>query len=128
MDCWQQRVLDLGVPPTLPAQVVVQQLRACATDARARQPGEPLLGTLWPSHLKGPRRPRWPRMASTRRSSPASPRPRPTGGTAEPSGALSAYHGPFTPVQGRDTRLKKLGQHRRRGGSRECPRPAETVA
>ena len=32
---------------TLPTQVVVQQLRACATDTRARQPGEPLVGTLW---------------------------------------------------------------------------------
>ena len=79
----QQRRIFLALP-TLPAQVVVQEGRACATDTRARQPGESLLGMLWLSHPKGPSGLPPGRWAGMGRSSPASPRPRPTVGTAEP--------------------------------------------
>ena len=49
--------------------------------------GNPFRERCGLSHPKGPRRPLHLCRASMRRSSPASPRPRPTGGTAEPLGA-----------------------------------------
>ena len=91
----------------LPAQVVVQQGRACATEHARRQRWASPLGTQRFSHPKGPRRPLPIPRPSIRCSSPASrSRPRPTGGTAGPSGALSSHRGP-SPLRKGHTRLKR---------------------
>ena len=68
------------VPPALPAQVVVQQGRACATNAPNNvSAGEFCVEMRWLSHPKSPRGPPRHCTASILHSLPVSPRPREPG-------------------------------------------------
>ena len=95
--------------PPCPPRLLCSKVEPAPQSTPDVSAGESPQGTQRFSHRKGSRRSRriCLRRASIRCSSPASrSRPRPTGGTAGPSGALSSHRGP-SPLRKGHTRLKR---------------------